>query len=222
MSTLSDRSCLQVVRLGLHVFQSRSKRGTESLVFRMFFHRDDYRQVVDGSKSHESMPDEAAKYVIYSRGITATRWFTLFLLISSLTTFPIGFLCFKLGASTNEARRIDDWFCKWYQGPPSSAHQDDMLIEWYQRLRERQRPSSDIRKCIHCTRTTKPTRFGILSSQVSESLLSNNEVLGASQLICNAATIGGRGFIKHPDISPETHCLSVFHQLHCLVSSASH
>ncbi|KAJ3577660.1 hypothetical protein NPX13_g2903 [Xylaria arbuscula] len=134
----------------------------------MFFRRNDYRQVVDGSNSHESMPD--AKYVINSGGMTATRWFTSFLLISLLTTFPIGLLCFKLGASAHEASRTDEWF-----SPPGEV---DVIFR-YQKM---------------------------------FTLHPDNE----TNALWDSVFPRGKGFIKHPDISPETHCLSVFHQLHCL------
>lgn len=34
----------------------------------------------------------------------------------------------------------------------------------------------------------------------------------------NVQMLGGRGFIKHPEVSPQPHGLAVYHQLHCLVS----
>lgn len=79
----------------------------------MFFRRKDYRRVLDGSDLSQDMSNAPEKYVIHSGGMTVTRWFTSFLLISLLTTLPISFVCFKWGAGVQEARQAQlDWFCK--------------------------------------------------------------------------------------------------------------
>ncbi|RWA12674.1 hypothetical protein EKO27_g2432 [Xylaria grammica] len=76
----------------------------------MFFRRNDYRRVPDNSDLSHDLANTSEKYVIHSSGMTATRWFTSFLLISLLTTLPIGFLCFKWGASAHETRPTQaDW-----------------------------------------------------------------------------------------------------------------
>ncbi|KAI1120109.1 hypothetical protein F5Y10DRAFT_259064 [Nemania abortiva] len=132
----------------------------------MFFRRNDYRQVIDDSP--QDIPD---KYVIRNSGMTATRWFSSFLLISLLTTLPIGFLCFKWGASAQGARQTKiDWF-----SPPGEV---DTVFQYQQKF------------------TLHP----------------DNE----TNALWDSIFPRGRGFIKHPEISPDVHCLAVYHQLHCL------
>ncbi|KAJ8131459.1 hypothetical protein O1611_g2171 [Lasiodiplodia mahajangana] len=137
----------------------------------MFFRHKDYRQVLEDTSSSQVMLNTSEKYVVHSSGITATRWFTSFLLISFITTLPIGFLCFKWGASTQEAHQTRlDWF-----SPPGEV---DTVFRYQQKF------------------TLRP----------------DNE----TDALWDSIFPRGRGFIKHPEISPDVHCLAVYHQLHCL------
>ncbi|KAI8625265.1 hypothetical protein F5Y19DRAFT_450824 [Xylariaceae sp. FL1651] len=137
----------------------------------MFFRRNDYRPVLEDSNPAQDMLNTSEKYVIHSGGMTATRWFTSFLLISLLTTLPVGYLCFQWGASAQEARQAQiDWF-----SPPGEV---DANFRYQQKF------------------TLRP----------------DNE----TNALWDSIFPRGRGFIKHPEISPETHCLAVYHQLHCL------
>ncbi|GAW20961.1 hypothetical protein ANO14919_104740 [Xylariales sp. No.14919] len=137
----------------------------------MFFRRNDYRRVPDNSDLSHDVANTSEKYVIHSSGMTATRWFTSFLLISLLATLPIGFLCFKWGANAHETRPTQaDWL--------SPLGDVDAVFRYQQKF------------------TLHP----------------DNE----TDALWDSIFPRGRGFIRHPEISPETHCLAVFHQLHCL------
>ncbi|KAI1294308.1 hypothetical protein F5Y03DRAFT_373352 [Xylaria venustula] len=137
----------------------------------MFFRRNEYRQVVDNSDLSQEMPHTSEKYVITRNGMTSAHWFISFLLISLLTTLPIGLLSFKLGASTQEARGKQlDWF-----SPPGDV---DAVFRYQKKF------------------TMHP----------------DNE----TNALWDSVFPRGRGFIQHPVISPDVHCLAVFHQLHCI------
>ncbi|KAI0505449.1 hypothetical protein F5B22DRAFT_524948 [Xylaria bambusicola] len=139
--------------------------------FRMFFRRHNYQKVLDDSNLPHTMSSTPTKPISHTDGMTATRWFTSVLLISLLTTLPIGFVCFKWGASAQETIQTQlDWF-----SPPGEVN----AVFRYQKMYTL-RPDND------------------------------------TNALWDSIFPRGRGFIKHPDISPETHCLSVFHQLHCL------
>ncbi|KAI1351456.1 hypothetical protein F5Y01DRAFT_282397 [Xylaria sp. FL0043] len=137
----------------------------------MFFRRNDYQRVLNESGFSQDMPNTSEKYVIENGRMTVVGWLTSFLLISLLTTFPIGFLCFKWGASAQEARQTQvDWF--------SPLGEVDAVFRYQKKF------------------TLHP----------------DNE----TNALWDSIFPRGRGFIQHPEISPEIHCLAVFHQLHCL------